>query len=311
MHCYMGIYNFNLYQAKGPFMTLTQLKHMVELAKTGSFIKSAEVLFVTQPALSRSIQSLEDELGGKLFDRQGRENTLTVLGEAVFNQAQVLLDLANDLKKTNQNFKMGLSGRLKLGMGSGPGAILMTPLLLHVATHYPHLHLDVNRGTTEMLVESLRSRKLDALIVDARSLKQAADLKSELIFETPGAFMCREGHPLLKQKKVTIEKLSKYPMASTPLSDEVERILIDHYGSEAKLDKLINIKCSEISSLIEVTKKSDTVLLAIRKSAPELQEIKVTPTLSATARFGFVTIQNRTESPLLHHIKKFIINELK
>jgi DNA-binding transcriptional LysR family regulator len=161
-----------------------------------------------------------------------------------------------------------------------------------------------------MLVESLRSRNLDALIVDARSLKQAADLKSELIFETQGAFMCREDHPLLKQKRVTIESVSKFPVASTPLSDEVERILIDHYGSDASLDKLINIKCSEISSLVEVVKKSDTVLLAIRKSAPDLHEINLTPALNATARFGFVTIKNRTESPLLHHIKKFIVNEL-
>lgn len=291
-------------------MTLTQLKHMVELAKTGSFVKSAENLFLTQPALSRSIQSLEEELGCRLFDRQGRQSTLTVMGEEILSRAQVLLDLAKDLKNSSQNLQKGLVGQLKIGMGSGPGAILMTPLLQYIAIQYPHLHVEIVRGTTDMLVESLRSRKLDALVVDARSLKPAADLKSEIIYETAGAFMCRENHPLTKLKKITLGDVVKYPVASTPLSDEIERILQDRYGSDGNTRALVNIKCSEISSLVEVAKNSDTILLAIRKAAPDLKELKIAPALNANARFGFVTIANRSESPLLAHIKTFIETNL-
>lgn len=287
-------------------MTLTQLKHMSELAKTGSFIKSAENLFLTQPALSRSIKSLEDELGAKIFDRQGRQTTLTVFGEEIWRRSQVLLDLAKELKDTNRHFKDGLSGQLKVGMGSGPGAMLMTPLLQYIAINYPHLHLEVARGKTEMLVESLRSRHLDALVVDARSIKPAQDLKIEIIYETPGAFMVRKNHPLTKLKKIKIDDLSKYPMASTALSEEVHRIIVDRYGKDANLDELVNIKCSEISSLVDVALHSDTVLLAIRNAATDLQELSITPALDATARFGFVTIENRTESPLLSHVRKFI-----
>lgn len=287
-------------------MTLTQLKHMIELAKTGSFIKSAENLFLTQPALSRSIKSLEDELGGKLFDRQGRNSIPTVLGEAILRKAEKLLDSAKDLKETNQKFKAGISGNIRIGLGSGPGALLMTHLLEHVANNYPQLHLEVTRGTTDMLTESLRSRRLDALVIDARSLKPSQDLNIEIICETPGAFMCRKGHPLTKLKKVTIKDLEKYPKASIQLSDEIQRILIDKYGSNANLDNLINIKCSEISSLVEVAAKSDVVLLAIRKSAPQLEELKMSPPMNAPAKFGWVTVANRTESPLLSHIRKFI-----
>ena len=291
-------------------MTLTQLKHMSELAKTGSFIKSAENLFLTQPALSRSIKSLEDELGAKIFDRQGRQTTLTVFGEEIWRRSQVLLDLAKELKETNRHFKDGLSGQLKVGMGSGPGAMLMTPLLQYIAVNYPHLHLEVARGKTEMLVESLRARHLDALVVDARSIKPAQDLKIEIIYETPGAFMVRKDHPLTKLKKIKIEDLSKYPMASTALSEEVHRIIIDRYGKDANLDEVVNIKCSEISSLVDVALRSDTVLLAIRNAAPGLTELDLTPALNATARFGFVTIENRTESPLLTHVRKFIQESL-
>lgn len=291
-------------------MTLTQLRHMAELAKTGSFIKSSENLFVTQPALSRSIKSLEDELGAKLFDRQGRETTLTAFGEEILKRSLILLDLAKDIKDTNRNFKNGLSGQIRIGMGSGPGALLMTKLLEHIAVHYPHLHIEVARGKTGMLIESLRARKLDALIINARSMKPAHDLKMEVIHETSGAFMVRKGHPLRKQKKITIEDIKKYPIASTALSEETEKTIIDRYGKEANLDNLVNIKCSEISSLISVAQQSNTVLLAIRNAAPELEVIELTPQLNATARFGFVTIENRTESPLLRHVRDFVRKEL-
>jgi len=287
-------------------MTLTQLRHMIEITKTGSFIKSAENLFITQPALSRSIKSLEEELGGKLFDRLGRQSSLTVLGEEIYKQAQLLLDSAKDLKETNQKFKAGLSGQIKIGMGSGPGAILMTPLLQHIAINFPRLHLEVHRGTTEMLTESLRSRKLDALVIDARSIKPARDLNIKIICETPGGFMCRKDHPITKLRKITMADLRKYPIASSPLSDEVERILIDRYGPDANLDNLVNIKCSEISSLVDVANHSNVILLAIHRAAPGLKVLKVTPALNATAKFGLVTIANRTESPLLHHVRNFI-----
>lgn len=294
-------------------MTLTQLRHMNELAKTGSFIKSSENLFVTQPALSRSIKSLEDELGAKLFDRQGRHTTLTAFGEEILRRSEVLLDLAKDIKETHRNFKNGLSGQIRIGMGSGPGALVMTKLLQHIAVHYPHLHIEVARGKTGMLIESLRARKLDALIINARSMKPSQDLKMEIIYETPGAFMVRKGHPLLKLKKVTIDDIRKYPIASTALSEETEKTIIDRYGKDANLDNLVNIKCSEISSLVEVSQHSNTILLAIRNSALELEEVNLTPSLDATARFGLVTIENRTESPLLLHVRKFIeasLNEL-
>ena len=61
-------------------MTLVQLRHLIELAINGSFSRSAIKLHLTQPALSRSIKALEDELGQPLFDRIGRKNELTAFG---------------------------------------------------------------------------------------------------------------------------------------------------------------------------------------------------------------------------------------
>lgn len=279
-------------------MTLVQLKHFIELANSGSFSKSALKLFITQPALSRSIKSLEDELGQPLFDRVGRKNELTAFGRHILSQANDLLDAANNLKHSGQLLLTGQTGQMRLGLGSGPGALWMTPLLMCLATEYPQARLDIARGATPMLVQQLRERALDALMVDLRSLSPASDLRVEPLCELPGAFMCRKGHPLTKRKSVSLTDVQAFPVASTPLSDEVARMLIERYGTQANPEQLVNLRCDEISSLIDVARATDTVVLAVRAIAPDLVALPMTPSLNATARFGWVTLKSRSESPL-------------
>jgi DNA-binding transcriptional LysR family regulator len=285
-------------------MTLVQLKHLIELARQGSFSKTADKLHLTQPALSRSIKSLEDELGQPLFDRIGRKNELTAFGQHIVQHAQHLVDGAHELRQTGQRLRNGEIGQVRIGLGSGPGALLMTPLLMHMARAHPKAQIDISRGSTDLLVQSLRERRLDALAIDIRSLKPAVDLQVELLQEIDGAFMCRKGHPLGKRRKVSIDMVREYPVASTPLSDEVARILMERYGPQAHPDALVNLRCEEISSLLDVARHSDAVVLAIRTAAPDLVELPMVPALNAKARFGWVTMKSRTESPLSAQLKQ-------
>ena len=292
-------------------MTLVQLRHLIELAANGSFSQSAIRLHLTQPALSRSIKALEDELGQRLFDRIGRKNELTAFGSHIVQRARVLVDEADELRQTSVQLKKGEIGQFRIGMGSGPGAMLMTPMLMLMATDYPKAHIDISRGSTVLLVQALRERFLDALILDIRSLQPSADLKVEVLQEMTGAFMCRPSHPLAKKNSVPFTKLRDYPVASTPLSDEVARILVERYGPQAHPDQLVNLRSEEISCLLDVVRKSDAVVLTIRASAPDLVELPVLPPLNAKARFGLVTIASRTEPPLLDKVRALMREILK
>jgi DNA-binding transcriptional LysR family regulator len=292
-------------------MTLVQLRHLIELASIGSFSQAAVKLHLTQPALSRSIKALEDELGQSLFDRIGHKNELTVFGAHIVQQARVLLDEANELRKTGKQLQKGEIGQFRIGMGSGPGAMLMTPLLNLMATDYPKAHIDISRGSTTLLVQALRERLLDALILDVRSLQPSADLKVEALQEMTGAFMCRPGHPLASKTSVTFAELRRYPVASTPLSDEVARILMERFGPDAHPDSLVNLRSEEISSLLDVVRSSDAVVLTIRAAAPDLIELPMSPALNAKARFGLVTIAARTEPPLMDKVRALMQGILK
>jgi DNA-binding transcriptional LysR family regulator len=284
-------------------MTLVQLRHLIDLASSGSFSRSAVRLHLTQPALSRSIKALEDELGQVLFDRIGRKNEITAFGEHIVQRARTLVDDANELRQTGLRLQACEIGHIRIGMGSGPGAMLMTPMMLMMASEHPRAHLDISRGTTSRLVQALRERLLDALILDIRSLEPSPDLKVDAVWEMAGAFLCRPGHPLAKKRSVPFALLRDYPVASTPLSDEVARILVERFGQAGHPDQMVNLRSEEISSLLAVARSSNAVVLTIRAAAPDLVELPVLPALNATARFGLVTIASRTEPPLLGKVR--------
>ena len=149
-------------------MNLRHLEHWLALADSGSFSRAAEKLHITQSALSRSIQALEEELGGALVDRIGKRNELTPLGRSVLERARRIVHEAAELKQGAAVLQQGGLGALQVGLGSGPGAMLMTAWLVHCARHHPGLRVSVSRGSTELQLQQLRERKLDALVVDVR-----------------------------------------------------------------------------------------------------------------------------------------------
>lgn len=290
-------------------MTLVQLRHLVSLAQTGSFSRSAEALHLTQPALSRSIRSLEDELGQPLFDRIGWRSEPTPFGREVLARARRLIAEAEHLKESAVRLQSGEAGSLRVGLGSGPGAILTVPILRHMATHHPAAQVEFARGHTSLLEQALRERRLDALVVDTRSVPPSADLQVEPLAELRGAFLCRAGHPLLTEAvaaPIAFDVLRRYPLASTPLSDEIGRLLLERYGPQAHLEDCITLRCEDIATLVQVVASSDAVLLAVRAAAPHLVELPVTPPLAATARFGLVTLVGRSEPPLLGVVRVLI-----
>lgn len=279
-------------------VTLVQLRHLVAVADSGSFSKSAQQLFISQPALSRSIRMLESELGLPLIDRIGRRNELTPFGRELISLARRLVADTQEIADSSRSMAGGRAGLLRVGLGSGPGAMLMTPLLMQMASEHRGLRVEISRAKTDLLVQALRDRRLDALVVDIRSLAVADDLRVDTIREMRGAFMCRTGHPLTRKRgRLGFADVQRFPIASIPLSDEIARALVECYGPEAHPNRCVTLRCEEIPSLVALTEQTDAVLLSIRAAGPSLVELPIVPALTTHARFGMVTLVRRTEAP--------------
>ncbi|MGN8003008.1 LysR family transcriptional regulator [Acidovorax sp. 22279] len=299
-------------------MNLRHLEHFLALSDMGSFSRAAEKLHITQSALSRSIQSLEEELGGPLLDRIGKRNEMTPLGQSVLERARGIVKEAAELKRGAALLQQGGLGSLRLGLGSGPGALLMTPWLVYMATHHPGVKVSVTRGPTEVQLRQLRDRSLDALVVDIRRIVPAADLSIGPTFDMPAGMVCRAGHPLLAQypNGVPFEALLSYPVASIPLSEEIARILVARYGPKADPAEMTTLQCEEISSLLQTVQQSDAIYLGILAAARQemsrgdLVQLSVVPHLDQGAMLGVVTLAGRTEQPVMRVFRDFVVRML-
>lgn len=286
-------------------MTLVQLRHFVVLADVGSFVQASAALFLTQPALTRSIHALEEELGGALFDRLGRRISLTPFGDEVLTRARRLVSDAEALKHAGQGLHAGLIGQLRVGLSSAPGALLSTPLMLHMAQHHPRLQVQISRGKTAVLLNALREQQLDAAIVDIRDMRPSAELRVSLDFELSAGFLARPDHPLAQRGgPLGIEDVMAYPVASTPLSDEVARILIARYGPQSNPDDMVTLRSDETMSIVDVARRSNAIVLTVNAAAVDLIRLDVSPSLNATARFGLVTLAKRQEAPALRILRQ-------
>ncbi len=300
-------------------MNLRQLEHFLAVVETGSFSRAAQSLHLTQSALSRSIQMLEDDLGARLIDRRGRRNELTALGESVAGRARRLLDEADDLRRNVELLRDGNAGPIRVGLGSGPGVMLMTAFLVHMSQSHPGIQVTLTRGSIEMQLLQLRERILDALVLDAGGLAPAPDLVIEDAAKMRAGFVTRADHPLVgpRLNSTTFEQLRQFPIASTPLSDEMSHILVRHFGRQADPQEAVTLRCEEVSSLLEVVRKSNAIFLGIVAAARsliqagELVELETDPPLVASARYAIVTLSGRTESPSMAIFRQFMAERLR
>ena len=183
--------------------------------------------------------------------------------------------------------------------------------MLHMARHHPQLQFEIVRGT-DALLQALRARMVDALVANARSIPPAADLQSELLAEMRGAFMCRRGHPLMRRRRaLTFADLSAFPIASTPLSDEVACILVERYRPLAHPEQCLTLRNDDITCLVDVVRQSDAILLAVRVAGHDLVELVMRPALEAKARFSLVTLAGRSEAPAVPLVRAFVKTLLK
>jgi DNA-binding transcriptional LysR family regulator len=297
-------------------MNIKHLEHLLALADTGSFSRAAEKLFMTQSALSRSIQSLEDDLGGKVLDRIGKRNELTPLGLDVVARARHIVRDTAELRHSAQLLQEGGKSSISVGLGSGPGALLTIPLMCAAAQRYPAMRVAITRGPTELQVQQLRSRQLDAMVVDMRRVAPAIDLNIESLSEIRTGFIANARHPLATKQAVTFEDITKYPVASIPLSDEVVRLLVAQYGALANPSAMVTLACEDVAGLLATVAQTQAVYLGVVAAAKaglqegSLVELSIKPKLKVAARFAYVTLAGRTEAPVMGWFRQFVQEHL-
>ena len=292
-------------------MNLQQLEHFLVLVETQSFSRAAAKLHMTQPALSRSINALEEGLGGRLLERN-KGKTLTALGQlAIVRARRIRVELA-ELRRSATLLADYAGGSLRLGLGPTPTAILSLPLMREMIDRYPAIKLLLSGGAPEMQVQELRDGEVDALVVHRNHIPADADLHLNFFPRTPLGFVVRAGHPLAERGNLDFDALRRYSVAASgrAMSDEVLHRLNAHFGPPVHFVDVIQYQSNDIQALVELVRTSDIVFFGVLQVAQpliqrgELVCVNVRQMLELSSQFVFVTLEGKTLPPALARVQE-------
>ncbi|HEY6084672.1 MAG TPA: LysR substrate-binding domain-containing protein [Nitrospira sp.] len=197
-------------------MTLTELKYLVAVAQERHFGRAAERCSITQPALSLAIQKLEDELGGAVFERRKSEIALTAIGEKIVQQAQRVLEEAEQLKVIAAAGKDQLVGPLRLGVIATVGPYLLPELIPILHKRAPRMPLEIEENLTANLSAMLKHGKLDVVIL-ALPFDEPG-IVTQTLYTEPFHVVVPVTHPWAKKSRIDADQLGR------------EHVLLPHAG---------------------------------------------------------------------------------
>ncbi|MEM7248433.1 MAG: LysR family transcriptional regulator [Acidobacteriota bacterium] len=201
-------------------MELDQLRYFLRVAEHGSFTRAAEGLAVSQPALSRSIRKLEDELGQPVFEREARSVTLTDAGELLQARARQVLSIMEDtLAEITDD---GESGRVRVGAIPTIAPYFLPDVLRRFSEAHPKATLVVHENTTDGLLKSCTQGEVDLAVV---ALPIPTDhLCVEELFEEELFLVLPPDHALVEKSRIRLSDIESYPFV---LLDEAHCLSAD------------------------------------------------------------------------------------
>ena len=200
-------------------MELRHLRYFVTVAELLNFTKAATRLHVAQPALSRQIHNLEDELGVPLFERGPRFVKLTDAGIAFMPEAQAVLLRAEEAVQAVRAVMNGERGHIHVGYAPSPTVELL-PSALHAFQNLaPGVRVNLHDMSSEEMLRGLHDGKLDLCLVVKQTEKALRGLKFECLREYPMAVAVSLRHPFAKRKQVTLAQVAAEPLLAYTRAD--------------------------------------------------------------------------------------------
>jgi LysR family hydrogen peroxide-inducible transcriptional activator len=287
-------------------LNLHLLEQFVALARTKNFTRAAEELNLSQSALSRAIQKLEDQLGQPLFERKPREVMLTDHGELLLERAQQLLKLMQDI--FSELSEAGRRGRIRLGAIPTIAPYLLPRLLSSFSKAHPDISVIVQEDTTENLIKRCSHGEIDLAILALPIL--AKQLEVEALFDEELLLVLPVGHPLAAAKAVAIDAVEGFPFVMLSeahcLSDNiasfcrrksVQPVTVERTSQLTTLQELVTLNHG-VSIVPEMARRTDTSDQRVYRSFSGEKPVRTVAMMWNPYRF-----QSKAVKALMEHLR--------
>jgi DNA-binding transcriptional LysR family regulator len=205
-------------------LDISALQAFIAVARHESFSKASEQLFVTQPAISKRVASLEDELGTRLFNRIARKISLTEAGKQLLPKAQDLVHQAEDMQRYASNLTEDISGNLSVAIAHHIGLHRMPPMLKEFNLRHPKVTLDIRFEDSDQAYTAVEHGDIEfAVITLPKTLPDK--LTKETVWLDELDIMVSKDHVLAGQAALTLAMLSEYPCVLTSPDTETHQVI--------------------------------------------------------------------------------------
>ena len=298
-------------------LELQQLRQVIALAEHGSFVRAAAALHISQPALSRSIQNLEQHFGSGLFVRSSGGVVPTDLGRLYIERARDVLRMADELDRDAVSRGTLGTGRVAVGGGPFPAESFLGPAAVRFVEHYPRINVQLHARDWDELLRELRSRELDFFVAETSTLQREAELEIAPMASSHAVhFVARADHPLAGRGTITVEDIFEYPFVTPSRIPPriLDPMLAAHRAAMAGRKNALplpSIQCTGLAPVKRILAISDAVSASILSCvATELEQGHLV--LLGTApwlhlHYGIVSLKGRPWTRAAETLREYVL----
>jgi DNA-binding transcriptional LysR family regulator len=246
---------------------IKRLRYFLAVAEQGNINRAAESLHISQSALTRSIQGLEDSIGAILFQRTQRGVKLTTAGERLLDHARRITNTVRSAELDMEHLVRGAESEVRLGINSTLPASNILDAVFRLLTDLPNLSVTIVDSFYDSLVQRLRLEQVDMVLTALPARSDHEDLEVEVLREEtrPMSVYARSGHPLLGGASVAPEALSQanWVVSGEPhYQDVINRYLLEREIPAPRF----RLKCSSVAWMRRAILEEDFVALMSRST---------------------------------------------
>ena len=288
-------------------ITQRRLQHLLALADRGHFGRAAEALGISQPALTKSIQALEVELGVTLIDRGHGKFQPTVFGELVIQRGKRWLAEEEDLRR-EVDLLAGLEvGSIRVALGPYPSVTSGFVSLTRLLARHPAMRITARVANWREIGSQVLARTVDLGLAELSGLEEEAQFASERVARHRGRFFARPGHPLLAGAPASMPQLLAYPWVTARMPPRIARALPQPLGAAGSIDPLTGdfVPAIEVDVLLRLgdfVSGSNALTIAsleIMEADLRAGRVVVVPLAGPPlwSGYGFISLKNRSLAP--------------
>ena len=291
---------------------IKRLKYFLAVAEQGNINRAAEALHISQSALTRSIQVLEDTVGAMLFERTQRGVKLTPIGERLLEHARRITNTVRSAELDLEQLINAAGTEVRLGVTSGLPPSKVLDAVFRVLGEMPAVSVTIVDSFYDSLIQSLRLEQLDMALTILPEGSDRSDLDVEVLDEYMRSMSvyARKGHPLLQSTTVDPQALTA---ANWVISGEPHyQKMVDRYLLEKNIPMpKFRLRCSSVTWMKRAILEEDFVALMTQTTvekefAPDTVAALPGTTVMSHSRIGLVSTTSAIRSSALTRLAREI-----